>query len=513
MPDLRSPGYDHHRRHPEQRFDSLASWENEGGSLCQRPAADPADSGDETTGSLTPDYLLLDALPLGVLVTNQDGEITYSNPAIQKLYDVSAAELLGALWYRCTDARDIVSLSAPSVSGNSAGQPGIFEVRMVTASGAEIWTKHSIAVLALQQASGSHIHLIEDISARKAADKARIASQELLATERERARVTLESIGDAVISTDPTGRVTYLNGVAEQLTGWLRDEAIGQPLSRVFDMLDSETGQPIHDPAERAMDRLTVVQMPANGLLQRPDGSQLAIEDSAAPILDKVGRLTGAVVIFRDRRLSRENTARMAHLARHDDLTGLPNRFAFAEHFEQALKLARRHDKRVGVLFIDLDQFKQVNDSLGHKAGDRLLRSVARGMTACVRDTDLVCRHGGDEFVVLLSEIKAPEDAARVAEKLKAAVARPRRTQGCSIGLELSIGISLFPDDGIDMETLMHRADTAMYHAKLNPEKGPCFYHDGMSSRSPDGAGPAQRLGKAGKAAGQRQAVAKRSTS
>lgn len=480
MPDYKSTNHEHH--HCRRCVDAVVDWENEGGSLWQTPDAN-APGSDPFTGSSDPDFALLDALPLGILITDKLGEITYSNSACQRMSEVSAAALAGFHWCRFVDARDHSAVPHDWHECDGRSQPLTFEVRVVTGSGRRIWTRHSIARLG--RVSGAHIHTIEDIDRTRAAEQARRAALKDLSRERERARVTLECIGDAVISTNAMGRVTYLNSVAEQLTGWSREEAGGEPLDRVFRVIDPDSGEPIDNLATRAMRGLEIVQMPSNCVLLRPDGGELAIEDSAAPILDKTGRLTGAVVIFRDRRLSRENTARMAYLARHDALTGLPNRVAFAEHFDQALKLARRHHKRLGLLFIDLDQFKQVNDRLGHSAGDRLLKELSRRLSACVRDTDIVCRYGGDEFVVLLNEIKQPRDAGRVALKMSVAATEIRHLQGCKSGLELSIGISLYPEDGTEMGTLMQRADVAMYHAKLDVEKAPMFFKAGMKRPTP----------------------------
>ncbi|NEZ05018.1 diguanylate cyclase [Wenzhouxiangella sp. XN201] len=474
----------HEYRHRRRRFQTLGQWENEGGSVCQESddtqsssSSNGADSGAVYT---EPESALLDALPLGILVTNIDGEITHSNPAFQNLFGASASELLGTHWCQVIDERDReITLERWQDSGGGQG-PLTLEVRMITRSGEHIWARHSIASLAPKQAARGFIHTIEDISTIKASEQAVKAAQEALSQERERARVTLESIGDAVISTDAKGRVTYLNAVAEDLTGWAREGAFGEAFSQVFKVVDADTGEPARNPAERAMESLDIVEIPENCLLLRPDGSELAIEDSAAPILDAEGRLTGAVVIFRDRKMSRESTAKMAHLARHDALTGLCNRVSFAEHFKQAINLARRHENQVGLLFIDLDNFKQINDSLGHKAGDRLLRNLSRILISCVRNTDLVCRYGGDEFVVMLSEINRLEDAATVAVNIRAAAAKPIQVQGHLIGLELSIGISLYPENGADLEALVHRADAAMYHAKFDGGHGYCFYEAGM---------------------------------
>ncbi len=452
--------------------DPVHAWENEGGRLCLSPAIWQA--GFESCSlSVDPEFTLLDAVPLGILTTNGDGEIVYSNPASHEMYAASASEMRGVHWLQTIDPRDRAAIPNQWKESNPPGRPLTFEARIVTGSGKRLWTRHSVARLEVDSARGVHIHTIEDISRAKAAEKVGKAAMEDLFRERERARVTLECIGDAVISTDARGCVTYLNTVAEQLTGWSRDEAIGQLLARVFRVVDADRGRPILDPADRAMKMLEIVKMPENSLLLRPDGTELAIEDSAAPILDKGGCLTGAVVIFRDRRLSRENVARMAFLARHDTLTGLVNRLAFAERFDQAIKLAQRHAKRVGLLFIDLDNFKHVNDTFGHGVGDGLLRKVSSSLVECIRTADTVCRYGGDEFAVLLSEINSPEDAGNVALKMQGAVSGACQIQGHLLSLEISIGISLYPDDGSDLEVLIGRADTAMYHAKLDAREDP----------------------------------------
>jgi diguanylate cyclase (GGDEF)-like protein/PAS domain S-box-containing protein len=477
MSDYKPSFHEHHQ--PRCHSETPDEWENEGGSVCELSTA-ARSAGNQSADSSPSESVLLDALQLGVLITNFDGQITYSNPAFHRLHGASASELLGTHWCDAIDERDRDETLARWQEIHVGQQPLTFDIRLVTESGGRIWARHSIASLSSDQAARGFIHTIEDITTIKASEQAVKVATEALLRERERARVTLESIGDAVISTDEKGQVTYLNAVAEELTGWSREAAYGETFSRVFRVVDLDTGEPVRNPAERAIESLEIVEMPENCLLLRPDGSELAIEDSAAPILDADGRLSGAVVIFRDRKMSRESTEKMAHLARHDALTGLCNRVAFAEHFDQALKLARRHQKEVGLMFIDLDNFKQVNDNLGHKAGDRLLKHLSRKLVSCVRGTDLVSRHGGDEFVVLLSEINQPEDASGVAAKIRSAAARPVHVQGRAVSLELSIGISLFPEDGTDLESLMQAADAAMYHAKLDPGVGYCFYQDGM---------------------------------
>ena len=172
----------------------------------------------------------------------------------------------------------------------------------------------------------------------------------------------------------------------------------------------------------------------------------------------------------------------MAHLAHHDCLTGLPNRALLIERISQAIAQANRHGKRLALLFIDLDNFKRINDSLGHAAGDQLLRLVAERLTACVRAMDTVSRQGGDEFVMLLTEIEQPQDAAQVVDKLRASLALPYLIAGHDLHITLSAGISTFPDDGIDTDTLMQKADTAMYHAKASGRDSYLFFRPAMNT-------------------------------
>lgn len=471
-------------RLPRIHSERLDRWEGEGGSLCRLIVPDGPDGHPRDPYS-RPDQIFLDALPVGVLITDLDGRVSYANPACHELYAASASELLGTHWLQTIDARDRAAIPTDWQERCQQHRSLTFEVRVITGAGRRIWTRHRIASLNSTRTAAGRIHTIENISAIKATEQAVKSIKAKFSRERERARVTLESIGDAVISTDADGRVTYLNAVAENLTGWSREQAAGQAFSRVFRVVDSDTGKVTRNPAEQAMESLQIVEMPANCLLKRLDGSELAIEDSAAPIMDAQGRLTGAVVVFRDRKMSRESTDRMAHMARHDALTGLPNRIAFAEHFDHAIKLARRHHKQVGLLFIDLDRFKQVNDSLGHEAGDHLLKRLSERLVSCIRATDIVCRHGGDEFVVLLGEVERAEDAGSVARKILSAAAQPIRVENHPVKLRLSIGISLYPEHGSNLETLLTRADAAMYHAKNSSAAGYRLFRAGMKQSRP----------------------------
>jgi diguanylate cyclase (GGDEF)-like protein len=208
------------------------------------------------------------------------------------------------------------------------------------------------------------------------------------------------------------------------------------------------------------------------------------IEDSAAPIHDRHGRVTGAVIVFRDVSAERALTLKMAHLARFDVLTGLPNRTLFQDRISHAIAFARRNGTRIAVLFVDLDRFKHINDSLGHAVGDALLQSVTARLVACVRASDTVSRRGGDEFVVLLPDFENADPAGVVAEAIIAALSEPHELLQHVLHVTASIGISIYPDDALDPEMLIGAADTAMYHAKENGRGVAQFFTPEMNARS-----------------------------
>jgi len=280
------------------------------------------------------------------------------------------------------------------------------------------------------------------------------------------AQETLNSIGDAVVTTDLECKVTYLNRVAEALTGWSSIDALGKPLADVLNLIDGQTFQAAANPAQRAMEENRTVGLAMDCLLIRRDGSQLEIEDSAAPIHDQDGHIKGAVIVFHDACQSPIQSSKLAYQAQHDALTKLPNRVLFSERLSRAIGLAKRHQHQVALLYLDLDAFKSINDSLGHAVGDLLLQSVAGRLSECIRDTDTLCRQGGDEFVILLSEIENHEDAARIAEEILTALAEPYQIGSHELRVTSSIGISFYPDHGSDDLTLLNNADVAMYHAK-----------------------------------------------
>lgn len=292
------------------------------------------------------------------------------------------------------------------------------------------------------------------------------ADRRTLRVGSERAQATLDSIGDAVLTTDLAGNVTYLNPVAERMTGWPASEAVGRPLQEVMQIIDADSREPVRDPLALAMRHDANAGLSDNCLLIGRDGRESAIEDTAAPIHDRHGRLIGAVIVFHDVGAARALSVRMSHLAQHDILTGLPNRLLLTDRLDRAIAAARRHGSSLAVLFIDLDRFKRINDRLGHAAGDQVLKSVASRLAARVRGSDTVSRLGGDEFVVLLPEVACAEDAAFSADNLLAAIAAPHRVEGRDLYVTASVGIGVYPADGTDADTLLKKADLALLRAK-----------------------------------------------
>ncbi len=291
----------------------------------------------------------------------------------------------------------------------ASGKPHDMELQMLTATGRSIWA-HVTASAELEHGLPDRVFgAIQDVSARKEVEQALASQNALLQT-------TLDSIGDAVITTNPEGLVEWLNPVAAQLTGWTLAEAKHRPAAEIFRVVQEESRQPVAGPIERARDTRSAVG-PAPLLLVARDGQERSVIDSAAPIRDEQGRVLGYVMVFHDiteqRKLSREIT----HRASHDSLTGLMNRTEFEQRLRQAFDRARDQGVAHALLYIDLDQFKIVNDSCGHSAGDQLLRSVAAIFEGCVRTSDILARLGGDEFGVLLENCTVPQ-ARRVAEEL-----------------------------------------------------------------------------------------------
>src|SRR6202046_1683339 len=316
-------------------------------------------------------------------------------------------------------------------------------------------------------------------------------AQETKSLENEAANVTLDSIGEAVLRTDLHGNVIYLNRVAEEMTGWRQQEARGLPLAEVFRLIDGGSGLAAANVDSAAAQKGAVQKDKSplamadfsNCILVRRDGFECGIQTKVTLIRDQEGKVAGAVLSFNDVSAARATSRQHLHSAEHDALTDLPNRLLFSDRLAQAISLAERQHKRLAVMFIDLDHFKNINDSLGHAVGDKLLQSIAGRLTTSVRRSDTVSRLGGDELVILLSQVEHAEDAAFSARELLRSLAVPHVIDGRSLDISVSIGVSTYPGDGQCAEDLMNRADNAMYEAKQHGRNNYQFFRSDMGAR------------------------------
>lgn len=286
--------------------------------------------------------------------------------------------------------------------------------------------------------------------------------------EKEKAVVTLHSIGDAVITTNAAGNIEYMNPVAEELTGWVSGEAIGIPFDNLMRMVEEESKKAMPSSTGRCLQTGERAVCDQQKLLLRRDGSYIAIADSAAPIRDHKGVLIGAVTVFRDVGHARQLAQRLSYQASHDPLTGLYNRREFEAQLEQLLESAQNQATQHALCYIDLDQFKVVNDVCGHSAGDELLRQLAEILQSQIRDADILARLGGDEFGVLLSHCSLGQ-ATRIAENLRSALHAFRflhEERNFEVGA--SIGVIEITSASRSIEELMSAADIACYAAKDN---------------------------------------------
>jgi diguanylate cyclase (GGDEF)-like protein/PAS domain S-box-containing protein len=297
-------------------------------------------------------------------------------------------------------------------------------------------------------------------------------------------RVTVNSIGDAVVCTDSHGNITLLNLVAERLTGWSQQEANDHSMDEVLLLVDPVTRNAIANPMKTAVQQNRSGHLPLNSILIHRDGREIFIEDTAAPIHNRKGEITGSVIVFHDVTTARALAEQTLHASQHDFLTGLPNRMLLNDRLGQAIALAQRHNGHIAVLFLDLDGFKHINDSLGHVIGDRVLQSVAGRLQQHVRIPDTVSRQGGDEFVLLLQEVQRPEDAAITARRVLRALSEAHSINQHDLFVTASIGVSMYPDDGLDAETLLKNADTAMYQAKESGRQCYRFFKPVMNTHA-----------------------------
>mgnify|MGYP001085289183 CR=1 FL=1 len=375
-------------------------------------------------------------------------------------YPLDEAEL-DIDWYRLVHPDDMARVQS-LMRRHLEGELPFFESthRMKHQNGD--WRWMTSRAKAIVDAKGRLIRIVgveADITERKIYEDA-------LFREKESAQITLQSIGDGVITTDADCNVEYINPIAEELTGWRVDDASGRPIDEIFRAFHEETCEPLENPMGVAISRDRRIKSVRPTLLIRRDGNELYIESTASPIRDGKGRVTGGVLVFHDVSEARELNRRLSYHASHDILTGLVNRREFEARLERALKSARARETSYALLYLDLDQFKIVNDSCGHSAGDALLGQLGALLKSKIRWRDTLARLGGDEFGVLLESCNLDE-AMQTAESLRTAISEfTFKWDERPFTLTVSIGVVPITADNEDVAALLTAADSACAHAK-----------------------------------------------
>ncbi len=317
---------------------------------------------------------------------------------------------------------------------------------------------------------GGLLMFSEIISEKKLLEQKVFAEQEL-------AQVTLKSIADAVITTDAEGKVKYINPVAERLTGWQTEEAQGQPVSQVFQIINQSTREPVSNPVDLVLQENRIYELAKDTLLIAKDGTEYAVEDSVAPINNHQGELIGAVIVFRDATIERKIAQKLSWQATHDPLTGLYNRPKFEEQLSLAIKQSQEEQSYHALCYLDLDRFKIVNDSCGHVAGDELLKQVTMLVKQKIRASDIFARLGGDEFGLLLHQCPI-EIAQTIANQIRQSIEEfcfSWEEKVFKIGA--SIGLVAIDSTTGNLTNLINTADAACYIAKEKGRNCVHLYH------------------------------------
>ena len=398
--------------------------------------------------------------PIGMLISNLDGTWGYTNIALQEMLGYTEQEFSSMPPGGPSSAEEW-SESTARWQRLVAGEIDYYDTvrRFHHKDGSWIWTH--VAVSLLRDDAGKPLHLIAQIESLKA----RQGAEESLAAERERFRITLKSISEAVITTDADTRITYINAAAEDLLASTLQSVEHRRIDEVIYLMDPETSKTATSLIAQSLLRGQVCRREHPCLLHRPDGTVCYVTDVVSPVVDSAGLLTGMVIVLHDATLDVARNLDLRHRAMHDSLTGLSNRTDFEQRLRMVFRKAQQLNQSAAVVAIDLDRFKAVNDAGGHAAGDALLCKVAATIRSAVRSSDMVARLGGDEFAVILDNC-APDRAVHIGEKIVKMLNPIAVTWegsifigGASVGLALNAGA---PDESAWQQA----ADAACFSAK-----------------------------------------------
>ena len=419
---------------------------------------------------------------LPVFVAYWDDELNniFSNDVKGDWFGLDAQDMLGESLIDVINHHKILDTTAIEVLLTAIDQVILgktmgFDLTFNAACSDAVFVSVSLVPTLLEGKFNGFVMLLNDITPMK-------VLQHDLHQDKELLRVTLNSIGDAVITTDINGVVNFMNPIASSLTGWSINDAINQPIEEVMPLTDSSGKFPIKNPIDTAIKERRVVGMAFNTLLHTRQGKKLEVEDSAAPILDEQGNIQGAIIVFHDVSETKAMALKMSHLANHDSLTNLPNRMLLQDRAERAINNADRKQEKLAMFMLDVDNFKSVNDSVGHKMGDMLLKKIAHRLLEGSRSVDTVSRQGGDEFTILQPDITRLDQVVSYAQRILTLFAEPFYVEEKRFDLSCSIGLAIYPDDSKSIDMLHKHADLAMYRAKELGRRRWHFYANEIES-------------------------------
>jgi diguanylate cyclase (GGDEF)-like protein/PAS domain S-box-containing protein len=424
------------------------------------------------------------SVPAGLLVLSADLEVLSANRFVDRLFDMGHDALVDRKLDELFDDCDLIRCALEVLaSGDTLSSAGFCATR----GGTECWFEATITPLVTGFDEQLHpvlgklgraalLLVLEDVSEQERLRAEQRRNQAELAKQAS----ALEQTADSIMITDRAGRIDYVNPAFERTTGYTRVEVLGQTPALLKSGKHSEYFY------QGLWQTLEAGEIHREIFINRRKNGELYYEEkSISPLRDPgTGEITHYVSAGRDISERMRIQQRLDHLAHHDSLTELPNRLLLLDRLQRAMGRATRHGRQMAALFLDLDRFKQINDTLGHSTGDRLLRAVAGRLAKCLRQGDTVARLGGDEFAILREDLDHPEDVAPILEKLMATMHHPFVLEGQEFFLSFSIGIGMYPQDGGDAETLLRNADTAMYRAKAEGRSGYRFYTADMNARA-----------------------------
>lgn len=434
------------------------------------PVVRPVGGGYALLAAVNPDYFANSVLRTlapeegSVEVSRLDGVLLFSTDARPQAAKVGQRRVLpgrdGAA-QGATSERSVAGAAFERVFRRSRLYPLVLVVRLPHDAALAAFHDQAIAVLAMVLPAYAAVVGSAVLALRHVRRLERERHEQAMRVHDRLAGRMFEAAAEAIVITDRRHRIVAVNPAFQRLSGYSRDELLGHDARR---QAAGEHGAAFFEALWRTLRRDGIWK--GELVNRRKDGSPYPVALTLSVVADESGKVSHHVAIFSDISERREREERIRFLSEHDVLTGLPNRALVHDRIERTVASVRRHGGRLAVLFIDLDRFKPINDTLGHGIGDRVLCEIARRLGATVRASDTVGRQGGDEFVVLLPDVGGPDDAARVAEKIIAAVGAACRIDEHELSLGASVGIAVYPDDGSDVEALLRAADAAMYEAK-----------------------------------------------